>query len=157
MDALKQYKWYWRIEPNVEFYCDLTYDPFVEMARNKKVYGWTMATWERGETVTSLFRETSDFMHQNGLHQSSLWTTLLSGSWMPLPLRWAASWFRLRDRYGDRWNRCHYWDNFEIADLDFFRGNAYQKYYRFLDDKGGFYHERVSPSCQFCPKALVLT
>ena len=31
---MKQYEWYWRLEPNVEFYCDVSYDPFFEMARN---------------------------------------------------------------------------------------------------------------------------
>ncbi|SPO00887.1 related to alpha-1,2-mannosyltransferase [Cephalotrichum gorgonifer] len=142
LDALKEYKWYWRIEPNVGFYCDLTYDPFVEMARNNKVYGWTMATWERGETVPSLFRVTSDYKEAHGYATTTLWTAFLSASWLPMPLRWLAAHFSLRDRYGDRWNRCHYWDNFEIADLDFFRGRAYQKYYRFLDGLGGFYAER---------------
>lgn len=144
LDALKEYKWYWRIEPDVQFYCDLTYDPFVEMARNRKVYGWTMATWERGETVASLFRETSDYKERHGYTTSALWTALISASWLPWPFRWFAAWFSLRDGHGDRWNRCHYWDNFEIADLDFFRSSAYQKYYQFLDSKGGFYFERVS-------------
>jgi mannosyltransferase len=43
---------------------------------------------------------------------------------------------------GDRWNLCHYWSNFEIASLDFFRGEAYQSLFRHLDAQGGFYHER---------------
>lgn len=30
--------WYWRVEPNVEFYCDLTYDPFIEMEKREKVW-----------------------------------------------------------------------------------------------------------------------
>ena len=33
------------------------------------------------------------------------------------------------------------WSNFEIADLDFWRGEAYQKFFEFLDSKGGFYYE----------------
>jgi mannosyltransferase len=48
-----------------------------------------------------------------------------------------------RDRKGDKWNLCHYWSNFEIADLDFFRGESYQELFQYLDRKGGFYHERV--------------
>lgn len=27
-ELLKEYDYYWRIEPDVKFYCDLTYDPF---------------------------------------------------------------------------------------------------------------------------------
>jgi hypothetical protein len=33
------------------------------------------------------------------------------------------------------------WSNFEIGDLDFWRGEAYMKYFEFLDKKGGFYYE----------------
>ncbi|KAF7304896.1 Phospholipase [Mycena kentingensis (nom. inval.)] len=46
---------------------------------------------------------------------------------------------------GPEWqsyNLCHFWSNFEIGDLDFWRGEAYQKFFEFLDEKGGFYYER---------------
>ena len=33
------------------------------------------------------------------------------------------------------------WSNFEIGDLDFWRGEAYTKFVEFLDEKGGFYYE----------------
>jgi hypothetical protein len=33
------------------------------------------------------------------------------------------------------------WSNFEIADLDLWRGEAYTKFFEFLDQKGGFYYE----------------
>jgi hypothetical protein len=34
------------------------------------------------------------------------------------------------------------WSNFEIGDLNFWRGEAYMKYFEYLDSKGGFYYER---------------
>ena len=34
------------------------------------------------------------------------------------------------------------WSNFEIGDLDFWRGEAYTKYFEHLDAQGGFYYER---------------
>ena len=37
------------------------------------------------------------------------------------------------------------YNNFEIADLDFYRGEAYTAYFEHLDRKGGFYYE-VGPS-----------
>lgn len=37
------------------------------------------------------------------------------------------------------------WSNFEIASMDFWRGEAYTKYFEYLDATGGFYYE-VSPS-----------
>lgn len=33
------------------------------------------------------------------------------------------------------------WSNFEIADMDFWRGEAYSKFFDYLDEKGGFYYE----------------
>ncbi|KAJ6532122.1 glycolipid 2-alpha-mannosyltransferase-domain-containing protein [Mycena vulgaris] len=36
----------------------------------------------------------------------------------------------------------HVWSNFEIADLDFWRGEAYTKSFDYFDAKGGFYYER---------------
>lgn len=33
------------------------------------------------------------------------------------------------------------WSNFEIGDLNFWRGEAYGKFFDFLDKKGGFYYE----------------
>lgn len=33
------------------------------------------------------------------------------------------------------------WSNFEIADMDFWRGEAYSKFFEYLDATGGFYYE----------------
>ena len=33
------------------------------------------------------------------------------------------------------------WSNFEIADMDFWRSEAYQAYFDYLESKGGFYYE----------------
>ncbi|KAF5348300.1 hypothetical protein D9756_010537 [Leucocoprinus leucothites] len=43
---------------------------------------------------------------------------------------------------GERYNLCHFWSNFEIADMDFWRGEAYSAFFEYLDSKGGFYYER---------------
>ncbi|KAI0471018.1 glycosyltransferase family 15 protein [Xylariaceae sp. FL0804] len=143
IEALKKYKWYWRLEPDVEFSCAITYDPFVEMARHNKVYGFTVALWEEGRTCPSLFRRVADWKEAQGLPSTALWRAGVAAAWLPWPLRRAAAWWLPhRDRRGDRWNLCHYWSNFEIADLDFFRGEDYQDLYRQLEHDGGFYYER---------------
>ena len=33
------------------------------------------------------------------------------------------------------------WSNFEIADMDFWRGPAYTEFFNYLDATGGFYYE----------------
>ena len=48
----------------------------------------------------------------------------------------------MSDDVGKSYNLCHFWSNFEIADMDFWRGEAYSKYFDYLDRTGGFYYER---------------
>lgn len=66
----------------------------------------------------------------------------------------------LSDDGGETYNRCHctsildravceffltwqniVWSNFEIGDLDLWRGEAYSKFFEHLDEQGGFYYE----------------
>lgn len=70
---VRQYEWYWRVEPDVEFYCDLTYDPFVEMQKRGKKYGFTIMIKEIWETVPNLFRLTKGFLKENELKSKSSW------------------------------------------------------------------------------------
>ena len=41
-------------------------------------------------------------------------------------------------------------NNFEIADMDLWRGEAYTAFFNYLDHHGGFYYE-VRPSPPFTP------
>ncbi|KAJ2897075.1 Glycolipid 2-alpha-mannosyltransferase 1, partial [Zalerion maritima] len=144
LDALKDYKWYWRIEPGVRYTCAITYDPFVEMARREKVYGYTVALWEEPKTCPGLFRAVDDYRVDKGIPAGPMWNAMVDASWKPWPLRKLMAWLRAAhtDGNGDGWNLCHYWSNFEIADLDFFRGERYQELFGHLDRSGGFYDER---------------
>ena len=55
----------------------------------------------------------------------------------PLPLN------RAKNSYHDYSTRpLLVWSNFEIGDLDFWRGEAYGKFFEHLDRAGGFYYER---------------
>ena len=40
---LEKYKWYWRVEPDVHFRCDIDFDPFLFMEDHNKTYG----AWRR--------------------------------------------------------------------------------------------------------------
>ncbi|KAJ1841170.1 alpha-1,2-mannosyltransferase ktr1 [Coemansia sp. RSA 2708] len=50
-------------------------------------------------------------------------------------------WQWLVDEHG-QYNGCHFWSNFEIVDLSFYRSPAYQAYFDYLDRAGGFFYER---------------
>ncbi|KAH6897871.1 glycosyltransferase family 15 protein [Coprinopsis sp. MPI-PUGE-AT-0042] len=122
---MQQYRYYWRIEPDVDYFCDVTYDPFTFMEVNKKVYGWTISLLEWYETVPTLWDATKEFITKNPqyVHPDN-----------------AMEW--ISNDGGNSYNMCHFWSNFEIADMNFWRGEAYQKYFEHLDSKGGFYYER---------------
>lgn len=140
--ALKEYKWYWRVEPHVQFSCAITYDPFRLMRERNKRYGYTIALWEIDNTVPDLFRAVSEFKAMKNIRTTSLWKSLVRPSWMPWGLRWLKAGQPLHDMNGDEWNLCHFWSNFEIGDLDFFRSREHREFFDFLDLKGGFYAER---------------
>ncbi|KAG9048689.1 alpha 1,2-mannosyltransferase 2.4.1 [Tulasnella sp. UAMH 9824] len=124
-DLLKKYDYYWRIEPNVKFYCDLHYDPFLYMQDNKKVYGFTISLPEYGETIETLWDTVKEFIKAHPEY---------------IPEDNALKF--LSDDGGQTYNRCHFWSNFEIGDLNFWRSEAYMKFFEHLDAAGGFYYER---------------
>ena len=43
------------------------------------------------------------------------------------------------DDKGQTYNGCHFWSNFEIGSLAFWRSEAYRKYFEHLDKAGGFF------------------
>jgi mannosyltransferase len=113
------------------------------MAVHRKVYGYTIALWELGKTVPSLYRKISDYKANLHIPTTSLWTGLIDPSYALWPIRrFLLPWLRNRNAEGDLWNMRHFWSNFEIADMDFFRSEAYRKLFRHLDEDGGFYYER---------------
>ena len=109
----------------MHFYCDITFDPFVYMEENDKKYAFTLTMLEFGQTIPTLWDTTVDFVARNPQYLSE---------------RNALDY--LSDDGGQTYNRCHFWSNFEIADLDFWRGEAYSAYFDHLDRAGGFYYER---------------
>lgn len=75
---VKKLDWYWRVEPDVDFYCDLTYDPFLEMEKHGKKYGYTIAIKELVNTVPSLFRKTKEFIKETKLETPDSWNFFIN-------------------------------------------------------------------------------
>lgn len=69
--------WYWRVEPDVEFFCDITYDPFVEMELRGKRYGFTVMIKELVDTVPNLFRYTRKFIKSHNIQVKGAWEMFL--------------------------------------------------------------------------------
>ncbi|OMJ11797.1 Alpha-1,2 mannosyltransferase KTR1 [Smittium culicis] len=120
---LSELDFYWRIEPDVKYYCDLDYDPFKYMKDNGYKYGWNMAPNEYMKTIPTLWNTTKNFMKDNPElipKKNLLEFTTENGEY----------------------NGCHFWTNFEIVDLSFYRSKEYKAYFDYLDKSGGFFYER---------------
>ncbi|KAG7789868.1 hypothetical protein KL910_002574 [Ogataea haglerorum] len=122
---LQQYRYYWRVEPEVDFFCDFGYDPFRLMREQHKIYGFTISIYEFRATIASLWDTVRAFLSKNpdALHPDAL-VDFIS------------------DDNGDSYNLCHFWSNFEIADMDFWRSKVYEDFFSYLDASGGFFYER---------------
>ncbi|KAH7103907.1 glycosyltransferase family 15 protein [Auriculariales sp. MPI-PUGE-AT-0066] len=122
---LQKYKYYWRVEPGVKYYCDLDFDPFLYMQDNDKVYGFTLALKEYVETIPTLWESVTRFINK-----------------YPEYINQDNSMRFISNDNGRTYNLCHFWSNFEIGDMDFWRSEAYEKFFQHLDRNGGFYYER---------------
>lgn len=125
LPELEGVDYYWRIEPAVRFDCDITYDVFQYMRENDKQYAFSMALQEDIRTIPSLWDVTKEFFKDNP-------ELIAPGNSIDF----------VTDDRGVSYNLCHFWSNFEIASLEFFRESGYDEYFKFLDERGGFFYER---------------
>jgi mannosyltransferase len=136
------------------------------MINENKTYGFTIAVKELKETVPNIFRYASAYKRVNNLTSQGLWEMFVEpepeeskeepkdDSKNSLPeeiLRGDPSQTSLPDidpeaMGGETYNMCHFWSNFEIARLSFFRSQEYEDFFQMMDRSGGFWMERVSLS-----------
>ncbi|EFX05194.1 alpha-mannosyltransferase [Grosmannia clavigera kw1407] len=161
---LAKYEWYWRLEPEIKYFCDITYDPFLRMIESNKTYGFTIAVKELRETVPNMFRYASAYKRQKNLDSKGLWEMFVEPQpekeeplaeddpnyKLPLPeeilrtdpSRNSPPEIDPEGMEGEKYNMCHFWSNFEIARLSFFRSNEYEEFFQMMDRSGGFWMER---------------
>ena len=124
-ELMQNYEWYWRVEPSIELFCDINYDPFKFMVDNKKKYSFVISLYEYVETIPTLWDVTKKFMTAHPEH-------IVKDNSMKF----------ISDDGGESYNHCHFWSNFEIGNLNWLRSPAYMDYFKFLDQNGGFFYER---------------
>lgn len=134
---LLNYEWYFRVEPDVEYMCDFQYDPFTVLRTNNKVYGFVITIHDYENTMPTLWQTAEKFMKEypEYIHPHNSLDFLTTNEvdlnhWHNLP------------ESNTSYNLCHFWSNFEIGNLNFFRSEAYNAYFDYLDKTGGFYYER---------------
>ncbi|TAQ87435.1 hypothetical protein B7494_g4259 [Chlorociboria aeruginascens] len=159
-ELLAKYEWYWRLEPEIKYFCDITYDPFLKMIEANKTYGFTIAVKELKETVPNIWRYASAYKRVNNITSQGLWEMFVEpqpeeeqkkeAEEHPLPeeiLRGDPSRASLPNidpeaMEGEKYNMCHFWSNFEIARLSWFRSQEYEDFFQMMDRSGGFWMER---------------
>lgn len=136
------------------------------MIEANKTYGFTIAVKELKETVPNIFRYASAYKRVNNLTSKGLWEMFIEPPLddekdvgkddldygRPLPeeiLRDDPSRASLPEidpeaMEGEKYNMCHFWSNFEIAKLSWFRSKEYEDFFQMMDRSGGFWMERVS-------------
>lgn len=146
--------------------CPITYkdcsDPFQKMIEANKTYGFTIAVKELRETVPNIFRYASAYKRKNNLKSKGLWEMFLERpaeedappeekkEKLPEEILQSEPGVNNLDDIdpeameGESYNMCHFWSNFEIARLDWFRSKEYEDFFQMMDRSGGFWMERVS-------------
>lgn len=88
---MMNYEWYWRVEPSVELFCDIHYDPFKFMSDNKKKYSFVISLYEYVETIPTLWDSVKKFVKNHPEH-------IAKDNSMTF----------LSDDNGETYNKCHF-------------------------------------------------
>lgn len=90
-ELMLNYEYYWRVEPSIELYCDVSFDPFRFMKENKKKYSFVLSLYEYYETIPTLWDSVKTFM---GAHPEHIAEDNSIGF--------------LSDDGGKTYNKCHF-------------------------------------------------
>lgn len=88
---MMNYEYYWRVEPSIELFCDIAFDPFRIMKENNKKYSFVLSLYEYYETIPTLWDSVKKFMGNHPEH-------IASGNSMDF----------LSDDGGKTYNKCHF-------------------------------------------------
>ena len=123
------YEYYWNIETDMKLVCDVNYDVFKFMKDNGKKYGFLNGRRTFSFGVETLWKNTAEFL--------KLFPNYLAkDNGMPY----------VSDDNGASYNLCGFDAGNEIGAFSFFRSEAYQNYFKFMDKFNGWYYERWSDS-----------
>lgn len=119
--ALSQYKYCWRLDSDSFILSSVINDPFKQMEKTESKYAFIdRVDYDEAFACRGLWDATKDFMDAN---KNILKNEVTS------------------------WNLEVYYTNFEIYDMDFFRGEAYQSYFNYIDSTNNIYYRRWGDHC----------
>lgn len=98
---MMNYDYYWRVEPSVELFCDIHYDPFRLMHEQNKKYSFVLSLYEYVETIPTLWESVKKFMKNHPEH-------IVKGNSLGF----------LSDDGGESYNHCHFVSIIAITSLN---------------------------------------
>ncbi|KAI8330808.1 nucleotide-diphospho-sugar transferase [Choanephora cucurbitarum] len=124
---LRDVEYTWRVEPGADYSCQMDDDMFLYMKEHNKSLGFVITMLEASQTIPTLWQRVNEFTERFPQHVLPEYETIYP---------W------IYDEDADDYNNCHFWTNFQLADLSFFRSESYRKYFEYLDRTGNFFYER---------------
>jgi hypothetical protein len=103
------------------------------MEDNDKTYGFVINIYDSPESIETLWPQTLEFIaeHPEYIHPNNALKWLTDSKNRPN-----------HNHKANGYSTCHFWSNFEIADMNFWRSKKYKDYFDHLDRAGGFFYER---------------
>jgi hypothetical protein len=154
--AVMQYDWLWRLDTDIEFHCDIPYDPIERMIEFGALYGFVQVNEDAVWVQPSLAGNVSEFLYNYYSSHPSSDAMRNSSSFPTAPanVNHAFVWNgkeaiekALKGIAGSEdWTRMCMYNNFEISHRSLWESEIYSSFFQHLDTAGGFFYERWSDS-----------
>jgi len=109
------FDWYWRLAPDATLTANITYDPFVRMASQGKRYGYMTTVEEDRRCISGLWDAAKSYVDRTQI-QPTFFNVVPEGT--------------------------VFYNGFEISHRTLWEGQEYQKFFDFMDHKGGMLYHR---------------
>jgi len=120
--VLDKYDWYMRLDTDSFLLAPYTKDPFQHMMNHGKQYAFNIL-FMQGQAIflDKLWDTVAQYVKDEGIKPASTLRAFLENG---------------------RYSGLHFWDNFEIGYLPFWKSEPVQKFIDYIDKSGGIYYHR---------------
>jgi alpha 1,2-mannosyltransferase len=121
-----KYDYYMRLDPHVNFECEVNEDLFSVLVKQNKSYGFVLSSPEGSFTIPTLWSQIMKWHNENAKTNENNSLGFVSND----------NGRTLKN------SLCIFYNNFEMGSFSLFRNQKYLNFFKMLDKTGGFYHER---------------
>ncbi|KAJ3969123.1 nucleotide-diphospho-sugar transferase [Lentinula raphanica] len=152
--ALAQYDWLWRLDSDIEFHCDIPYDPIERMVNAGTLYGFIQINADAVWVQPSLASNVSEFLFDYYSSPNSALSNINGIPAASTDVNHGFVWHgkegiekALKGEAGSQeWTTMCMYNNFEISHRSLWESEIYTAFFEHLDRAGGFFYERWGDS-----------